>query len=68
MIKLPFLQSVVPPHVFCLLPDGLTYARVSREPAGFEEVRHFRYPGGPLPAGAGGAPPVTMAASWTYAR
>jgi hypothetical protein len=50
-IRLPFLRPVVPPHVFCLLPDGVTYARVRRdEPAGFEEARHFRYPGGALPA------------------
>ena len=57
MTKLPFLASVVPPHVFCLLPEGVTYARVRFEaPGGFEEARHFRYPGGPLPQGSGGAP------------
>ncbi|HEY2796308.1 MAG TPA: hypothetical protein VGK26_00335 [Thermoanaerobaculia bacterium] len=43
-MKLPFLAPVVPPHVFCLLEDGVTYARVRRDPAGFEEARHFRYP------------------------
>ena len=64
MIRLPLLQPVVPPHVFCLLPEGLTYARVSRDPAGFEEVRHFRYPGGALPpaAGGGGVPLLTREA------
>ena len=57
MIKLPFLAPVVPPHVFCLQPEGVTYARVRfDEPAGFEEARHFRYPGGPLAHGSGGAP------------
>ncbi len=55
MIKLPFLKPAVPKHVFVLLPEGVTYARVSRdEPAGFEETRHFRYPGGALT----GATPV----------
>jgi len=57
LIKLPFLAPVVPPHVFCLQPEGVTYARVRfDEPAGFEEARHFRYPGGPLAHGSGGAP------------
>ena len=56
MIRLPFLSPVVPPHVFCLLPEGVTYARVRfDEPGGFEEARHFRYPGG-LVNGPGGAP------------
>ena len=37
----------MPPHVFCLLADGVTYARVRRTSrAGFAEARHFRYPGG----------------------
>ncbi|MFY9550851.1 MAG: hypothetical protein WAU32_06845 [Thermoanaerobaculia bacterium] len=63
MIKLPFLSPVVPPHVFCLLPEGVTYARVrSDEPAGFEEVRHFRYPGGLLPNAASGAPVLSREA------
>jgi hypothetical protein len=63
LIKLPFLQPVVPPHVFCLLPEGVTYARVRfDDPGGFEEARHFRYPGGPLAQGAGGAPLLTREA------
>lgn len=45
-MRLPFLASVTPPHVFCLLQDGVTYARVRSEPTpGFAEARHFRYPG-----------------------
>ena len=52
-IRVPFWKPVVPSHVFCLLPDGVTYARVRREePYGFEEARHFRYPGGPLAPGS----------------
>jgi hypothetical protein len=63
LIRLPFLRPVVPPHVFCLLADGVTYARVRREdPAGFQEARHFRYPGGPPAGGTGGAPVVTREA------
>lgn len=63
MIRIPFLKPVVPPHVFCLLPEGVTYARVRRDdPAGFEEARHFRYPGGAPSAGTGGAPLVTREA------
>ena len=60
MIRVPFLQPVVPPHVFCLLPEGVTYARVRREdPPGFEEARHFRYPPVPAaPPAAPGAPAV----------
>jgi len=55
-IRVPFLQSVVAPHVFCLLPEGVTYARVrAGDPAGFEEVRNFRYPAGSAVTGASGA-------------
>ena len=62
-MKLPFVASVVPPHVFCLLEDGVTYARVrSDSPPGFEESRHFRYPTGALHAGPGGAPLLTREA------
>jgi hypothetical protein len=56
-VKLPLLKSIVPPHVFCLLDEGVTYARVRRdEPPGFEESRHFRYPAGSTRAGSSGAP------------
>ena len=62
-MKLPFVSAVVPPHVFCLLEDGVTYARVRRgSPPGFEEARHFRYPTGALHAAPGGAPLVTREA------
>ncbi len=55
-IRVPFLQPVVAPHVFCLLPEGVTYARVrAGDPAGFEEARHFRYPAGSTAAGPSGA-------------
>jgi len=55
-IRVPFLQSVAAPHVFCLLPEGVTYARIrAGDPAGFEEVRNFRYPAGSAVAGPSGA-------------
>ena len=54
---------MVPPHVFCLLDEGVTYGRVRQEaPAGFEEARHFRYPSGALTPGVAGAPVVTREA------
>ena len=57
------LGSVVPPHAFCLLDDGVSYARIRREPVpGFEEARHFRYPGSGLARGASEAPLVTREA------
>lgn len=63
MIKLPFLSPVVPPHVFCLLSEGVTYARVRfEEPPGFEEARHFRYPGGSLSSAPSGAPVLSREA------
>jgi hypothetical protein len=63
LIRLPFLRPVVPPHVFCLLEEGVTYGRVRQEaPAGFEEARHFRYPSGALTAGVSGAQVVTREA------
>jgi hypothetical protein len=62
-VKLPFLAPVVPPHVFCLLDEGVTYARLRDEkPAGFAEARHFRYPTGSLGGPSGGAPLVTREA------
>ena len=52
-MKIPFLGSVVPAHVLCLLEEGVTYARVRSEtPSGFEESRHFRYPAGPFAQGS----------------
>jgi hypothetical protein len=62
-MKLPFLRPVVPPHVFCLLAEGVTYARVRREPPrGFSEARHFLYPANSLGAGASGTPLFTREA------
>ncbi len=62
-MKIPFLGPVVPPHVFCLLDEGVTYARVRREaPAGFEEARHFRYPSGSLGGPVSGAPVLSREA------
>ena len=62
-MRVPFLAPVVPPHVFCLLEEGLTYARVRCDsPPGFEEARHFRYPAGSLGKGASGAPVLTREA------
>lgn len=59
-LKIPFLKPVVPPHVFCLLDEGVTYARVRDEaPEGFVESRHFRYPAGSLGGPSGGVPLVT---------
>ena len=56
-MRLPFLSSVVPPHVFCLLADGVTWANVRREPTpGFVESRHFPYPPNTLGAGPSGTP------------
>jgi len=56
-MKLPFLPSVVPPHVFCLLADGVTWANVRREPVpGFVDSRHFAYPANTLGAGGSGTP------------
>lgn len=62
-MKLPFLGPVVPPHVFCLLPEGVTYAQVRREPpAGIAQSRYFSYPAGTVRASAGGAPHFTREA------
>lgn len=62
-MKLPWLGPVVPPHVFCLLPEGVTYAQVRREPpAGIAQSRFFAYPAGTVTAGAGRAPIFTREA------
>ncbi len=62
-MKFPFLGPVVPPHVFCLLDEGVTYARVREaEPRGFAEARHFRYPAGSLGGPSAGVPLVTREA------
>src|SRR4029077_17584737 len=62
-MRIPFLKTVVPSHVFCLLDEGATYARVRMEaPAGFAEARHFKYPSGSLGGPSGGAPLLTREA------
>ncbi|HTR05041.1 MAG TPA: hypothetical protein VMN82_17790 [Thermoanaerobaculia bacterium] len=62
-MRLPFLAPVVPPHVFCLLDEGVTYARVrDAAPEGFVEARHFRYPTSSLGGPSGGVPLVTREA------
>lgn len=62
-MRIPFLGPVVPPHVFCLLEDGVTYARVRRDPEpGFEEARHFRYPGTSVGKDAAQTPLLTREA------
>ena len=56
-MKIPFLRPVVPPHVFCLLAEGVTYASVRRSPPrGFSQSRHFPYPPNTLGTGASGTP------------
>jgi hypothetical protein len=56
-MRVPFLPSVVPPHVFCLMAEGVTWASVRREPIpGFAESRHFPYPPNTLGAGPSGTP------------
>ena len=56
-MRIPFVRPVVPPHVFCLLADGVTYASVRRDPPrGFAQSRHFPYPPNTLGASAAGTP------------
>lgn len=56
-MKVPLLRPVVPSHVFSLLPGGVTYAEVRREPPrGFVHARHFEYPAGTVGASAAGTP------------
>ncbi len=56
-MKIPFVKPVVPPHVFCLLAEGVTYAHVRREaPPGIAFSQHFPYPANTLGAGSSGTP------------
>jgi hypothetical protein len=56
-MKLPFLKPVVPPHVFCLMAGGVTYAHVKRDaPAGVSFSQNFPYPPNTLGAGTSGTP------------
>ncbi len=62
-MKLPFLRPVVPPHVFSLLAEGVTYAQVRRDPPpGFAQARHTPYPPHSLGAGSSGTPLFTREA------
>lgn len=55
-MKLPFLPTVVPGHVFSLMADGVTWANVRRDPPGFVDSRHFVYPASTVGAGPSGTP------------
>ena len=56
-MKIPLLPPVVPPHVFCLMADGVTWANVRRDPVpGFVDSRHFAYPPNTLGSGPSGTP------------
>jgi hypothetical protein len=56
-MRIPLLPPVVPPHVFCLLAESVTWANVRREPTpGFVESRNFPYPPNSLGAGPSGTP------------
>ncbi len=62
-MRIPWLRPVVPPHVFCLTAEGVTYARVRREePVGFAEARPFAYPAGSVGSSASGTPLFTREA------
>jgi hypothetical protein len=62
-MRIPFLRPTLPPDVFCLLGDGVSYARVRREPTvGFAESRAFAYPGNSLGNSASGTPLFTREA------
>jgi hypothetical protein len=62
-MKLPLVKPVVPPHVFCLMAEGLTYGHVRRaEPPGIAFSQHFPYPANTLGAGASGTPLFTAGA------
>lgn len=62
-MKLPFLGPVVPPHVFCLLAEGVTYAQVRLLPQpGISQSRFFAYPMGTLSPTSAGTPRFTREA------
>ena len=57
MSRIPLLPPVVPPHVFCLLAEGVTWANVRRAPVpGFADSRHFAYAANTVGAGPTGTP------------
>ena len=62
-MKIPFFRSVVPPDVFCLLSEGITYASVrSDPPRGFAQSKHFVSPPNTVGMGASGTPLYTREA------
>jgi hypothetical protein len=62
-MKIPLIKPVVPPHVFSLQADGVTYAHVRRElPPGIAFSQHFLYPPNTLGAGSSGTPLFSAAA------
>ena len=62
-MKIPLIKPVVPPHVFSLLAEGVTYANVRRDqPPGIAFSQHFLYPSSTLGAGASGTPLFCAAA------
>jgi hypothetical protein len=62
-MKIPFVKPIVPPHVFSLLAEGVTYANIRREhPPGIAFSQHFPYPPNTLGAGGSGTPLFSAAA------
>jgi hypothetical protein len=62
-MKIPFLRPTLPPDVFCLLGEGVSYASVRREPpVGFAQSRAFAYPGNSVGTSASGTPLFTREA------
>lgn len=62
-MKLPFLSPVVPPHVFCLLGEGVTYAQVRLDPQpGIAQSRFCPYPAGTVSLTSAGTPRFTREA------
>jgi hypothetical protein len=62
-VTLPFMKPIVPPHVFSLLAEGVTYANIRRgSPPGIAFSQHFPYPPNTLGAGGSGTPLFSAAA------
>lgn len=62
-MRIPFLRPTMPPDVFCLLGEGVSYASIRREsPAGFAQSRAFAYPVNSVGNSASGTPVFTREA------
>jgi len=62
-VTIPFMKPIVPPHVFSLLAEGVTYANIRRgTPPGIAFSQHFPYPPNTLGAGGSGTPLFSAAA------